>query len=209
MKPIVPQGGPVDGQSLVDTYRHLWRHAIRGDNMEKRRQILLGIINEQGELPLPSYGMMLDTSWHCGLQTFERRVTEDKSANELLMQAKETVALELIADEVYKVRLREEGRYPDHEFPPPNLQPDSHEPLLPASLTRAKGVLMDRGIKRTPGEEKLYRELLVLEIFTEEVQPFLLRQGVARTPFQVEKMILPFTSTSPGDEVCGECGRPL
>jgi hypothetical protein len=209
MKPIVREGSLVDGQSLVDTYRHLWRHAIRGDDMEKRKQILLEIINERGKLLLPSYGKMLDTGWQCGLQNFEQRLTADESAKELLMQAKETVALELIADEVYNVRLREELPAPDHGFPPPNLQLDSREPLLPASLTRAKGLLMERGIKRTPGEEKLYRELLVLEIFTEEMQPFLFGQNVARTPFQVEKIIMPFTSTSPGDDVCGQCGRPF
>jgi hypothetical protein len=135
---IVSAMDPEDGQAVVDEYRELWRHAIRGYGSAKQKDILLDVMRERSRLPLPEYSLMLDTSWIAWLQALENRWRRESSVYELLMRAKETVALELIADEVYKARFREELHTPEPVYPPPEPRPDDLHSVVPPARSAPK-----------------------------------------------------------------------
>ena len=197
-------------QRLISLYREVWQNAAMRHT--EPRNVLLQLMNEKRSLPLPEHRMIGGEEFHGWLDELSN-YKPGTVEHEELMAAKETVALELISDVLGHFRRQEiEKGVPSMLSSEPTTGfrgrglPD--DPLLTPVLERIRRHLWSRGPERTIGEEALYRELLIMEIFTEDIQPHVRDSDVARSPFQLEKA-MPFTSTQPGEDVCKACGRPL
>ena len=154
---------------LLDTYRGLWSDAVGHMNPQKVEDKLCAIISEKYDLPVPDIDLLTDTSFHASHSYVQ------KPEHKFLIEHKNTVALEVLRD-WYRRRWSEddyESRKASGSKPSIRVSPLRSQPLPPVLQSMMSG-LEKLGANRTVGQENLYRELILEEIFIEKVQPHLL-----------------------------------